>query len=152
MGFIFPSHFPLANPPTALVAFRGLVKPLIPWPLGSTALWNHIQCPSAVWQEVGAKCLEPSTCTQQALVVPSPHLKGHVMCPMAHHHSCTWCEDTRASSPLENSLSSSVLCKWEIIRENCLRSAQFQTSWDYSAFCVISTITLHFYCRSNQMC
>lgn len=49
-------------------------------------------------------------------------------------------------------LSCSVLCKWEIIRENCLYSAQLQTSWDYSAFCVILTIISHFYCWSNQMC
>lgn len=128
MDFIFPSHFPLANPPTALAACRGLVKPLIPWPLGSTALWNYVPHPTAVWEEVGAKCLEPSTRAQQALLVPSPHPRGHTLCPVARHHSCTWCEDTRASSPLENAPSSSVLCKWAIIRENCLRSAQLQTS------------------------
>lgn len=118
---LFPSHFPLSNPPSAMAAFRGLIKSF-----GPRRLWFHSSLKSrpAFHHRAGRR---------MRLNIQSI-AEGFSRCWFSPHPVCRdtlrvlwhiavaymWYEDKNTLSPLEDAPRSLVLGKWVIIREGCL--------------------------------
>ena len=118
---LFPSHFSLSNPLSAVAAFRGLIKSF-----GPRRLWfrSSLKSRPASHRHAGRR-MRPNV---QSIAhgfsrrLLSPHSVHRDMLRVLWHVTVAhvWYENKSTLSPLEDAPSSLVLGKWAIIRDTCL--------------------------------